>query len=119
MIEILSADVAENLVRMSSGIDLRVGFYYLAFTIDQVADAFWAFGVWAIARTVEQAHFAVRVTEKGEVKAEFLSEGTVVVLRVEADAENSRVLVFVLPDLVTEPATLRRSPRCISFRVEP
>ena len=104
---------------MSSGIDLRVGFYYLAFTIDQVADAFGVFCVRAIARIVEQAHFAARVADKREVKVPFLSKGAVVVLRVEANAENPRVLVLVLPDLVTEPATLRRSPRCISFRVEP
>ena len=115
----VSDDVAENLVRMSSGIDLRVGLHDLAVAIDQVANAVGALGVSTVAGAVEQAHFAARVAEKREVEVEFLGKGAVVVFRVEADAENSRVLVFVSPDLVTEPATLRRSPGCIGFRVEP
>ena len=72
-----------------------------------------------VARPVREAHLPIGVTEQREVELELLGKFLVVFDRVEADAEDLRVLRFVFTGSITEPASLGRSARCVSGRVEP
>ena len=50
---------------------------------------------------------------------ELIRELPVLLRRVEADAEDLRVLLLVLPDEVPEPGTFLRSTGCVGLRIEP
>jgi hypothetical protein len=90
-----------------------------ALFVDDVRDAFGVFGGRRVGGAVGEADFAVRVAEEGEGEAELFGEALVVLRRVEADAEDLRVLSLVLRVEVPEPGTFPRSAGGVGFRIEP
>jgi hypothetical protein len=87
--------------------------------IDQIGDAFRVAILRGFRGAVGEADAAIGVAEEGEGEVELFGEVLVLVRRVEADAEDLRVLRFVLRDEVPEPGTLTRSTRGVGLRVEP
>jgi len=91
----------------------------LPFLIDDVGDAAGEFVFRGIAGSVGEADLPLRVAEQRERKFELFGEGLVFPGRVEAGAEDLRVLRFVLGREVPEPGTFFRSAGCVGFRIEP
>jgi hypothetical protein len=87
--------------------------------IDHVRDAARVLIGRTLARAVRQADLALGVADEWEGKVELLREPLVLFVRVEADADDLRVLRFVLFDEVPEPGTLNRSTGCVGLGIEP
>ena len=100
-------------------VHLGVGLGDLPFFVDHVGDAAGVFVLFGLAGTVGQADLVVRVAEEGEGEFVLFGERLVLGLRIETDAEDLRVLRFVLGLEVPEPGTLARSAGCVGLRVEP
>jgi hypothetical protein len=90
-----------------------------AVLIDDVGDAPRVFVLLAVARAVREADLALGVSDEGEGKIELFGEALVLVAAVEADADDLRVLLFVLADEVPEPGTLDGSAGGVGLRIEP
>jgi hypothetical protein len=107
-----------HLGRPAPGIHLRVPLLDGAVLGDHYADALRALvgaGVGAVGRTDR----AIRVTDEREVEVVLVGERLVLGGRIEGDAEDDGSLLVVVRLEVAEPATLRRSPRCVGLRKEP
>ena len=91
----------------------------LAVLVDHVRDAAGVLVALVFACAVGEAELAVGVAEQLEGELELAGEGGVFFRRVEADAEDDRVLRVVLLDEVPEPGTLDRSARGVGLRIEP
>lgn len=104
---------------MVGGVDVRVRLADGSVPADPIADAFRVGSVLGIARTIGHPNGARRIAEKREVEVEFLRERAVVVDAIETDTEDVNVLLGVLLSLVTEPATLFRSPGGVGLGIEP
>jgi hypothetical protein len=104
---------------VTSGVHLRIDLQDHAVGSDEVAHPFGVSRVSSVAGAVEETHFAGRVAEERKVETELLREGAVVLLGIEADAEDLRVLLFEEPQFVAEPATFGGSARGIRFGIEP
>jgi hypothetical protein len=87
--------------------------------IDDVGDAARVFVLLAVARAVSQADLPLRVADQRKGEVEFLGEALILLGRVEADADDLRVLFLVLADEVPEPGTLDGSARGVGLRIEP
>jgi hypothetical protein len=72
-------------------------------------------GVGAVGR----ANLPIGVANQREVEAVLVGERLVLGGGIEGDAEDDGSLFVVLRLKVAEPATLRRSPRCVGLRKEP
>jgi hypothetical protein len=96
-----------------------VGLGDLPVFVDHVGDAAGVFVFFGLAGAVGQADLVVRVAEEGEGEVVLFGESLVLGLRVETDAEDLRVLRFVLGLEVPEPGTFARSAGCVGLRVEP
>jgi hypothetical protein len=96
-----------------------VGLGDLPFFVDHIGDAAGVFILFGLAGAVGQADLVVGVAEEREGEVVLFSESLVFGRRVETDAEDLRVLRFVLGLEVPEPGTLARSAGCVGLRVEP
>jgi hypothetical protein len=85
---------------------------------DQHRRAPWPCGI-GVAYTECDRCRLIQIAAKIVRKAEFLLKRAVVFGAVEADAQDDRILVGESLDSITEPFTLRRSPRGIGFRIPP
>ena len=90
-----------------------------AVLVDHVCDAAGVFVRGLFGGAVGEAEFVIGVAEEREGEVELLREGGVLLLRVEADAEDDGVLCVVLRDEVPEPGTLDRSAGCVGLRIKP
>lgn len=99
----------ELLPRVRLGIHLSMDLGDAALLVDEVGDAAGVFVAWTAGGAVGQADFPVGVTEQRKGEVVLLGEAGVVFYGVEADAEDLRVLRFVLLGQVPEPGTLGRS----------
>jgi hypothetical protein len=70
-------------------------------------------------RVVVEPDSPLRIGEQEKGEIVFLGERLVLLDRVEADAEDNRVLAFVILDSGPESFTLDRSPGCVGLGVEP
>lgn len=104
---------------MPRRVHLRVDLENLSVGTDDVADALRGAGVLAVARPVREPDLACRIAEQWEVVLKLLGERAVLLLRVEADSKDLRVLLLELPGVVAEPATLGRSAGSVGLGVEP
>jgi hypothetical protein len=91
----------------------------LAVLVDDVRDALGVFVLRRAGGAVGDADLAVGVAEEGERELVLRREVGVVVDRVEADADDLRVLFLVLVGKVPEPGTLGRSASGIGLGIEP
>jgi hypothetical protein len=105
--------------RICGRIHLGVGLGDLPFFVDHVGDTAGVFVLFGLTGPVGQADRVVRVAEEGEGEFVFFGESLVLGLGVETDAEDLRVLRFVLGLEVPEPGTFARSAGCVGLRVEP
>ncbi len=104
---------------MPSGIDLGIDRENVPVGTDDVAHPLRVRGVLAVASAVGETDFAAGIAEKREIEIELLGERAVVLLGVEADPEDLRVLLLELRDVVAEPATFGGSAGGIGFGIEP
>lgn len=91
----------------------------LAFFVDHIRDAARVFVLRRFGRAVREADLAIGVAEQREGKVVFFGERGVGFFVVEADAEDLRVLRFVLLREVPEPGTFPRSTGGVGFRIKP
>jgi hypothetical protein len=109
----------ELLGRIRRRAHLRMRLRDLPLFVDDVSDAPRVLVFRRIGRAVRQPDLPVGVAKQRKVEAELLGESPVLLLRVEADAEDGGVLRGVLFGEVPEPGTLSRSTGCVGFRIEP
>ena len=100
-------------------VHFRVRLRDLSFFVDHVGDAARVFVFRRVGRAVRDADLAIGIAQQRERELELLGEALVLVRRVEADAEDFRVLFVVLGQEVPEPGTLARSAGGVGLRVEP
>ena len=105
--------------RVHLRIHLLVGLCDAAVLIDDVGDAPGVLVAGARGGTVGETDLVVGIAEQGVGEVELFREAGVLVGRVEADAEDLRVLRGVLIVEVPEPGTFDRSARCVGFRIKP
>lgn len=96
---------------------MRLGDF--SFFVDDVGDAAGVLVLGRLGGAVGEADLAIGVAEQREGEVVFLRERGVAFFVVEADAEDLRVLRFVLLREVPEPGTLPRSTGGVGFRIEP
>ena len=113
-----AVQVLEHLVGMIRRRDRLVSRGHLSVRADQHGHALWPRGV-GIANAVRHRHRFIRIAAQVVRKAEFLLKRAVVFRRIEADAQDHRILVGKRLDSITEPIALDGSPGCIGFRVPP
>jgi hypothetical protein len=89
------------------------------FFVDHVGDPPGVFALLRIRCPVRKADLSLRIAEERKGKPELFGETPILFRRIEAHAEDFRVLRLVLLDEVPEPGTLKRSTRCVRFRIEP
>jgi hypothetical protein len=87
--------------------------------IDHVGDASGVLVLHGIGGAVVDADLPVRIAEQRKREVELLREPRVLLLAVEADAEDYGVFLLVFFREVPEPGTLDRSAGCVRFRVKP
>jgi len=109
----------QHLFGMARGVDLGIDRDDRAVGSDEITDPPGIGCVSTIARPIEKTHSARRVAEQRKVEIEFLRERAIVLFRVEADAENLSVLLFVEAELVAEPATFGGSAGGVRLGIEP
>jgi hypothetical protein len=109
----------QDLFGVAGRIDLGIDREDVPVGTDDVAHPFCIGRVPAVAGAVREPDFPGRVAEQREVVVELLREGAILRFRVEADAQNLRVLLLELPDPVAEPATFGRSAGSVGLGVEP
>jgi hypothetical protein len=107
------------LVRIRCGIHLRVRLIDPSVLVDHVRDAARVLVFRRVCRSVREADLALGVAQQREGEVELLRERGVRFLVIEADAEDLRVLCFVLRREVPEPGTFPRSTGGVGLRVEP
>jgi len=100
-------------------VDLLPDLRDLARGIDEVRDALGIALGGGIGGAVGETDFAIGVAQEPEREIELLGEVSVLLGRIEADAEDLDVLADELGGLVAEPATLDRSTGCVGLRIEP
>jgi len=105
--------------RVRRRVDLRMRLRDDAVLVDHVRDAARVDIFRRVGRSVGDADLAIGVAEQREGKVELLGERFVLVLRVETDADDLRVLRFVLDLEVPEPGTFPRSTRGVGLRIKP
>ncbi len=90
-----------------------------AVLVDHIGDAARVFVFRGFRCAVCEADLAVGVAEQREGEVVFLGERGVGFFIIEADAEDLRVLRFVLLREVPEPGTFPRSTGSVGFRIKP
>jgi hypothetical protein len=90
-----------------------------AVLVDHVCDAPRIFVFRRVTGAVRDADAPIDVAQERERKIEFLREVAILGLRVEADAEDLRVLRLVLGLEVPEPGTFARSTGCVGLWIKP
>jgi hypothetical protein len=91
----------------------------LAVLVDHVRDAAGVLILRRVGGPVGEADLVIGVAEEGEGVVVLLCEVGVLFDRVEADADDAGVLLFVLFVEVPEPGTFSRSTACVGLRIEP
>jgi hypothetical protein len=91
----------------------------LSFLVDHVRDAFRVLVGRRCGGAVREADLPLGVAEQREGELELLGEVLVLFRRIEADAEDLRVLRLVLRREVPEPGTFARSTGGVGLRIEP
>jgi hypothetical protein len=91
----------------------------LSLLVDQIGDPARVLIFRRFGGAVRQSDLVVGIAQKRKVELVLLRELRVVLLIVEAGAENLDVLGGVVFGEVPEPGTFRRSPRCVGLRKEP
>lgn len=115
----VSLQALELRLRIARRIHLRVRLGHLPLFVDHVRDAAGVLVFRGLGGAVREADLALRVAEQREGEVVLLREAGVGFLVVEADAEDSGVLGFVLFDEVPEPGPFPRSTGCVGLRIEP
>ena len=87
--------------------------------VNQITDTFGIPGLGIVARPVGQAECAIRIAQEEEGKIKLLGKGRILSNRIKAHTEDFNILGLKVCNLVAEPATFRRSTRCIGLGVEP
>jgi hypothetical protein len=96
-----------------------VRFGDLAVLVDHVGDAAGVFVFRRFRGAVREADLVIGVAEQREGEVELFCEAGILFAGVEANAEDLRVLLFVLGLEVPEPGTLGGSAGCVGLRIEP
>jgi hypothetical protein len=109
----------QDFFRMPRSVDFGIDGEDAPVGPDDIAHPFGVLRVLPVAGAVGEPDLPRGVTEKREVVVELLGEGAILLLGIEADAENLRVLLLELSSPVAEPATFCRSAGCIGLWVEP
>jgi hypothetical protein len=91
----------------------------LAVLVDHVRDAAGVLVFGRVGGPVGEADLVIGVAEEREGVVVLLREVGVLFDRVEADADDAGVLLFVLFGEVPEPGTFSRSTACVGLRIEP
>src|SRR2546425_8997169 len=108
----------DDLGRPGAGVDARVPFLDLALLVDDHAHALRALlgvGIGAVGGP----DLPIDVADQREVEVELLGECLVLSRGVEGHADDGGTLLVVVGLEVAEPATFRRSARCVGLGVEP
>ena len=104
---------------MPRGVDLGIDREDVPVGTDHVAHPLGVGRVLAVAGAVGEPDVPAGIAEEREVEIELLGEGAILLLRVEADPENLRVLLLELSDVVAEPATFSGSAGGVGLGIEP
>lgn len=114
-----SIQVSKHLFGVTGRVDLLVCDENLCVRPDQVGDPFRIACLRRVRSTVRNSDGARCVTEEGKRKVEFVREGLVLFLRVEADSIDLAVEFVELSDSITESVAFDRSARGVGLGVEP
>ena len=104
---------------MIARVDAIVNALDFPFLINQEADACGVPCLGIITSSVGHPEPAIRIAEQRKIEAVFFRKGGILLDCIKADAQNGDIVLDEVILLVTEPATLGRSARCIGLGIEP
>ena len=109
----------ELLARVVLRVDFRVSLRDLPVFVDEIRDAPRVLVLRTIGRAVSEAELAIRVRDQRKRELLLRCERGILRLRIEADPDDLRVLLFVLPREAPEPGAFRLSATGSGLRIEP